>query len=572
MAKSIILSCGGFTGLDERAGSSAGIKALPRVVNFYVDESGALRKRNGYGVIGTVVGDRDVNAVWHGVLNKKPVTFAACDFDIYRLTEDELNFKLIGQTHNGPKRFFKFGEELYCLGQGLFKITEDKIENVEGYVPLVVTACTPGGIGTVYEQPNMLSDKRRVKFNADGVSITYTLPEKDLTEIVWAKVNGEFLEKSLYTTFFESGAIDFSTPPPEGINNVEVCYAVKENRDLKSLITACRYSAVFENRLFVFGNPAFPDRIYHSELADGLPSAEYFTETAYHAFDKTVTALVPCYNRLLIFFEDSACFTYASLTTDTLGAVYTSFPVYELHGSKGCVLQGVGCAFENTPVTLCRDGLNKWVSTAIADERSAVTFSHRAFRFINNALRHPEHLLLYNRKAKDELWFCSDVGTLIYNYALDCFYIYDLCDIRSMYEDGKDLWLGMTGGRVCLFTEDCVYDGDVPIKAEFESSFCSFGSPYTLKSLNGISLGFCGNHPLNAHVSLKRGNDTENQKEVLTLSLPSLKEDGYRRVKRRLHMKRFFSCKIGFDTEDDFVTVKDLHLFAKELTGGIRIN
>lgn len=572
MAKSIIVSCGGFTGLDQRAGSSAGIKALPRVVNFYVDESGALKKRNGYGVIDTIPYGRDVSAVWHGTMNEKTVTLAACDFDIYRLTDDDLHFKHIGQTFSAPTKFFSFGDGLYCLGTGLFKVTEEKLEAVEGYVPLVVTACTPAGEGTVYEQPNMLSRKRRVKFNADGVSVTYTLPEKDFTEIVWASVNGEVLDKNLYTAFHDSGAIDFSTPPAEGINNVEVCYAVKENHDLRSLITACRYSVVFENRLFVYGNPSYPDRIYHSELADGLPSAEYFTETAYHAFDKPVSSLIPCYNRLLIFFEDSACFTYASLTTDTMGAAYTSFPVYELHGSKGCVLQGVGCAFENTPVTLCRDGLNKWISTAIADERSAVTFSHRAFRFVNDALKQPEHIILYNRKAKDELWFCTKVGTLIYNYALDCFYFYDLCQVRSIYEDGTELWLGMTDGRVCLFSEDCVYDGDFPIKAEFETPFCSFGSPYTLKSLNGISLGFCGGYPLNAHVSLKRGNGTENQEAVLTMTLPSIAEDGYRRIKRRLHMKRLFSCKVGFDTEDNFVTVKDLHLFAKELTGGIRVN
>ncbi len=572
MAKDIILSTGGFDGLDQRAGCSTGIQKLPHLVNFRVDESGALEKRNGYGVVDVIEQGQEISAVYRGVIDGKEITLAACNGGMYALGKDDARFKFIGQTQFTPCTFFEFGDKVYCLGGDLFRCYGDRVERVEGYAPLVVTACTPAGKGTVYEQPNMLSEKRRVRYNADGISISYSLPEKNVTEIISAKVNGEEVPKEDYVLITENGVVEFNSVPPEGINNVEICYGTQINYGIKSIITGCRYAVVFESRLFLFGNPYYPDRIYHSELADGIPSVEYFTEFGYHATEKEVTALIPCYNRLLIFFKDSACFTYAELKTDTLGNAFTSFPVYELHSSKGCTVKGLGCSFDNTPVTLCRDGLNKWVSTAIADERSAENFSHKAFKFLKEAALTPDKMYIFNRKSLSELWLCSKIGTLIYNYKSDCFYIYDLNDIRSIHEDGRELWLGMADGRVCIFSEDCYLDGDTPIKAEFETPFCSFGSPYELKSLSGLCLGFWGKNAVDANISLIRGNGKETLSAAAKLNLEDCTDGGYRRVKSRLHFKRFFSCKLRFSSYSYPLTVKDVTVFAKQLKNGIRIN
>lgn len=572
MAKDVILNVGSFDGLDQRAGCSTGIQKLPHLVNFRVDESGALEKRNGYGVVDTIEQGQEISAVYRGVLDGEEITLAACNGGMYALGKDDVGFKFIGQTQYTSCTFFEFGNKVYCLGGDLFRCYGNKIERVEGYAPLVLTACTPSGVGTVYEQPNMLSGRRRVRFNADGASISYSLPEKNVTSIVSAKVNEEEIPSTGYTLIADMGVVEFTDVPPEGINNVEICYSVETNHGIKSIITGCKYGVVFESRLFLFGNPYYPDRIYHSELADGIPSVEYFTEFGYHAAEKEVTALIPCYNRLLIFFEDSACFTYAELKTDTMGNVFTSFPVYELHSSKGCTVKGVGCSFDNTPVTLCRDGLNKWVSTAIADERSAENFSHRVFKFINEATANPKGLYLFNRKALSELWLCTNIGTLIYNYKSDCFYLYDIRGIRSIHEDGREIWMGMADGRVCIFSEDCYLDGDEPIKAEFETPFCSFGSPFELKSLTGLCLGLLGKNAIEADISFIKGNGTETLSSAERLSLKSCNDGGYRRLKSRLHLKRFFSCKMRFSSTSYPVKVKDITLFSKQLKGAIRIN
>lgn len=572
VAKQVVVSSGAFSGLDQRAGSSVGIKSLPHIVNFCVDESGALRKRNGYEVVDKIIEGTPVTALWRGKLDGKELSFSVAGGGIYALGEGDSRYRLIGQTGLMPESFITFGDGIYFLAEELFRCFEDDIETVKGYVPLIATACTPAGQGTAYEQPNLLSPGRRVKYNADGISITYSLPEKDFTKIISVSVDGEVLDPSKYTPFYESGAVDLAEPPKEGVNNVEICYEVKLNTKLKRLITDCKYATVFENRLFVFGNPDYPDRIYHSELADGIPSCEYFTETGYHAFEKEVTALIPCFNRLLIFFDDCACFTFAELKTDSTGESFTSFPVYELHGSKGCVIKGIGCSFDNTPVTLCKDGLNKWVSTAIADERSAVVFSERAFKFVTEVLWQHKKLKLYNRRSCSELWFCTNLGTLIYNYALDCFYFYDLCNVYSLHEHGKDLWLGLEDGSVCRFNEDSLTDGGRPITAALETPYCSFGIPYELKSLYGVNICFYGKNAVDAELSVVRGNLSEKQKNTAEVKLCEMEEEGFRRVKKRLHLKRFFSCRLQLSTQAEQVRITEIQLFAKQLGGGIRVN
>lgn len=533
MAKNFVLSSGGFNGLDQRAGSSVNIKSFPYMQNFFVNESGALEKRNGYTVVDTVEEGKPVSAICRGELQLMPATFAAANKRVYIRFDGEKRFKPLGETRFTPPQFLPFGKDVYCLGGGLYKCLTDRLEAVEGYIPLVATGCGPNGDGTVYERPNMLTAKRRVRYSADGTSLTYALPEAEIERIISVTVNGA--ECTDYTGYIENGSVEFSSPPAKGHNNIEVCYEARGNERLREIITNCKYGVVFESRLFVFGNPDYPDRMYHTELADGLPSAEYFTEAGYHSFDKNVTALIPCFNRLLIFFNDSACFTYAELKADSLGGTFTSFPVYDLHSSKGSLMAGIGCAFENTPVTLCRDGLNKWVSTAIADERSAVAFSQRAYGFITNALYEQKPIFMYNRKTASELWVCTENGTLIYNYGLDCFYMYDIKGIYSLCEQENALWLGMDDGRICLFSTKYKDDNGTPITARFETPFCSFGAPYDLKSINGAAICFEGENAVDAELSLTRGNISERQDPAIKITLPQLENTALRRVKTRLH-------------------------------------
>ena len=63
------------------------------------------------------------------------------------------------------------------------------------------------------------------------------------------------------------------------------------------------------------------------------------------------------------------------MRTDSAGKVYSSFPVFSLNSSKGNLVTASGCAVNGKPVTMCRDGINIWESTAIENEKNSVCFS-----------------------------------------------------------------------------------------------------------------------------------------------------------------------------------------------------
>ncbi len=572
MAKRFVLSTGGFTGLDERAGSSTTIKSLPKLVNMRVNESGALEKRCGFGLLCRIANDTPITAIWQGDINGQACILAACGNAIYISVDEGASFNKLADTKESVKSFIPFGGKVYCLGGGLYCCTNERAFEVEGYVPTVATSCSMGGKGTALEPPNMLNPKRRVLYNGDGINVTLSMPEKNIASVDSLYLNGKPLDPELYLVEGNSGIIEFDTPPEDGLNNIEIYYSIKNNDSAKEIISGFRYAVAFENRLFLYGNPEYPDRVYHSEMADGIPSCEYFSELGYHAFDKDITSLIPCYNRLLVFSEDSACFMFAELKTDSLGNTYTSFPVYELHSSKGNIALGLGCSVENTPITICRDGLNRWVSTAIADERSAKVFSERAFKFMAGIDKSYTNTLLFNRKASSELWLCTSNGTLIYNYALDCFYIYSLTNVRALYEVGSDLLLGTSDGEVCLFSKRYDNDAHGAIVAEFETPYCTFGAPYSVKSLYSVSVSLEGQDELYADLLLYRGNQNYTGMTIVNITLPTIPEKGFRKIQKRVNLKRFFSAKLKFTTESNNIAVTDLHLFGKQHDGAIRIN
>ena len=564
MANSFVLSKTAFEGLDQRAGCSDGIKGFPELTNFYINESGHLQKRGGYKLFwqGSTT---PVTKLWSEAEN----VFAAKEKEVYRLHDQ--NFIALGETDANVTEIFSFNEKIYVIGGDLYEARGLYLNAVDGYIPLIVTACSPNGAGTVYEKANVLSTKRRVCYNGDGESTVYRLPEKTIEGIERITVNGTFIANG-FNFANESFSVNFDSPPPEGINNVEICYRIPVNNSAREMVSKCRYGTVFENRLFLYGNPDYPNYVFHSDTAGGLPSAEYFSETSYHVFDAPVISLTACYNRLIVFCENSAYYTYAELKTNSLGAVYTSFPLFELNSAKGSLAKGNMPSYSNMPVTLCNDGLNRWVSTEIADERTAQLFSQRAFKYTEQIKQQSEKLIIFNRTAYSELWFVVPTGVLIYNYGLDCFYYYSINNIAALCEYGDNVLLGFYDGSIYLHSKDCPMDNGQVIKAAFSTPFCTFGGPYTLKNLNGISLTVTSKDALSGNINITRGNLSEKQEINARFLLSEIEANACRLIRSRLHLKRFYSCRLAFYTYSAHVCISELHLFGKKLKGAPRIN
>ena len=127
-----------------------------------------------------------------------------------------------------PSQAFVYEDIFYIKdGENYLQYDGTTVKAVEGYVPTTTIARKPMGGGTKYEDVNMISDRRKNSFLADGVSFDFFLDviniDEDFVPIV--TVNDVVADPSTYEVFYDDGRIMFKNTPPdspatEGRDNV----------------------------------------------------------------------------------------------------------------------------------------------------------------------------------------------------------------------------------------------------------------------------------------------------------------------------------------------------------------
>ncbi len=206
------------------------------------------------------------------------------------------------------------------------------IGDVEGYVPTTTIARKPEGGGTPFEDVNMLSDKRKNSFLADGKSVDYYLDtmsiDKDFVPVV--TVEDEMLSSDEYTVDYVAGKITFKSAPAAPLTDgkdtvvIEFKKTIPEYRDaiLKSTLLQ-----VFDNRVFFSGNENEPNVVRHCSLDDPtyVSDTDYYNEGLDAA---AVRGMVAGNNALWVFREPSdantTVFYHTPTIDDEFGKIYPS--------------------------------------------------------------------------------------------------------------------------------------------------------------------------------------------------------------------------------------------------------
>ena len=485
-----VITVNKFGGLIQSRRMSEDIAYSPDMLNFRVTDNYSLKKRGGKKTVYNGTGT-NIDGMWAGYIGSYFHMLFVSGGYLYSLDRNTGADSLIGYVDTGRVVMFEFSGRVYILNGNRYSYFDGmNVGIVEGYIPLIAIGCPPSGGGTTYEALNLLTPKRRQQFSANGTDAVYKLAEQSLSAINYVKVNGSTVVN--FTFSLSNGTVIFSAAPPEGINNVEICYS-KNNLD-RTKITKNRYAMLFggnvDGRLFLWGHPDYPNYRFHSELAGGVPSVEYFPEHNFTVIGNTeITDIVPQYDRQLIFTKDRAFYSYCELRQDVLGRYYSSFPVYNLNGEKGNLIKGSCCIIDNHPITFCGDGLNRWSSTTVENEKNAICFSSPVSSTVAEIIRLNalQGLRLFDFQTAGELLFHYSGKLYIYNYKLNVWYVYDNmhCDC---FCDCMGVLYFSHGDKIYKLDDNQRNDDEGSVTAYWKSPFFSAGTPYTRKDITELAV------------------------------------------------------------------------------------
>ena len=446
--------------------------------NFRITKDFKLDKMYGYEEIYDP--SAEVRAIWIGKLDETDVNVYVAGGKVYNGDTE------LGAITDDATSIFEFNKKLYFINGHEYKSWDGTtFGDVAGYIPKIKIATTPQGVGTDFEPINMLSDYRLVSFSADGTSTVYSLPETGISSVT-AKVNGTTTSVTVQSS---AGTVTFSSAPAQGVDNVEITYK-KDNvpTSLKAGITKNKYFQTYgladDTRVFLYGNEDAKNRIYFSDLGNGVPDVTYFPATNFidvGSSNVAVTDISRQYDRLIVSKENEAYYTTYDSITDISGEAIITFPTYPLNKSHGMLAKGQGQLLDNYVTTVDASGIIQWLNTQSKDERNASIISERVSEWLQS--RDVTKAITMDYQEEKEYWLAIDDEVLVYNYANSTFFTHKFADnVRSLFTYNGDIYFG-TDEKVMKFNRNLTtYNGEL-IDAEWNGGFYDFDFEFRRKTM-----------------------------------------------------------------------------------------
>jgi len=418
--------------------------------------------------------------------------------DFYLRASNSTDFiKVYTSANQHLSKSWQFNKNLYILdGKDIYSYaigdeTVTPIGEDNGYIPTLTIAKSPSGGGVAYEPLNMLNPGFYELFQGTANTIEYhlSLSNLDSTTIkAWVmNANGGWVEKYEMTDFKVNrgnGVVLFNSapgvPPITGEDNVKIL-AYRTVPGYRERITKCTNGTLFgvggaEDRLFLTGNPDYPNWDFYSEQYNPT----YFPDTGYSALGSEQSAIVgyALVNNYLAAFKDGFDTSQSVfiregdlvVTQKTVGgeSYEVSEPAFKLINT----LQGNGViapyAFgylTTEPLFLTKSGiyaitaqditgekysqnrsfyLNGWLTKEDnLEDAVATTFNDMYVLALNNQLYILDGLQATRTDKSEPYATRQYVG----------FYCKDVPAI-TLWTDNDSLWFGTGDGKVCFFNND----------------------------------------------------------------------------------------------------------------------
>lgn len=329
----------GFRGVDFR-GEEINLMRSPDSLNVWKDykETESIRTRPGMEL------HTAFTEPIYGFFFYKDMMLVHSGERLYKVTDgtvEELGYGMKEQLSNG----FVYENIFYFMdGAHYLKYDGVNLSEVEGYVPTTSIGRKPSNSdldgGTTLEDVNMLDGRRINTFLADGESKEFFLDARniDANYSMEVKVNDKVVTN--YSVDHAKGKVTFTEAPPapltDGRDNVSIKFR-RTRSGYKESILNCTLLQVFDNRVFVSGNPEYPNTVWHCSLNDPT----YFSDLDYYREGQDtapVKGIVAGNNALWVFRDSSDANTNVFYHTPTLDADYGKiYPSAHSSITTGCV-------------------------------------------------------------------------------------------------------------------------------------------------------------------------------------------------------------------------------------------
>lgn len=457
------------------------------------------RFNTGNGACWTYVSDLQINEITprssYDISPKWYIYHVGSDF--YLRASNSKDFTLVYNNANQHlSKSWQFNKMLYILdGKDIYSYaigdeTVTPIGQDNGYIPTLTIAKAPSGGGVSYEPLNMLQPAFYEMFQSDGNPI-YQLSFGNLdstTVKVWVmNSSGGWDEKVEGTDFNVNRGVGFvdlynapQTPVITGEDDVKIL-AYRTVPGYRERITNCTNGTLFgvggaEDRLFLTGNPDYPNWDFYSEQYDPT----YFPDTGYSALGSEQSAIVgyAIVNNYLATFKDgfdksqSVFIREGDLVVKerTIGDMTyeTSEPAFKLINT----LQGHGVVapyafgyLQTEPLFLTKSGVYAITAQDITGEKYA---QNRSF-YLNGKLTKELNLEdavatvfndMYILALNNQLYILdglqatrtdrSEPYSTRQYVGFHCKNVPAIC----VWTDEDSLWFGTSDGKVCYFNND----------------------------------------------------------------------------------------------------------------------
>jgi hypothetical protein len=335
----------------------------------------------------------------------------------------------------------------------------------------------------------MLTGKKRQIYSPDGSNV-YRLAENSIDSVDWVKVNGFTVSTVEYSANLAAGTVTFSpqTTLQNGTNSVEIQYS--KGLGTPAIVRQMRFSETYngltDTRVFLYGDGS-NKAIYSGINEFGEPDAAYFPVLNLVDVDSEntqITAMVKHFDRLLAYKPDGLwAISYGTITLSD-GAVTAAFFTIPINREIGNEAVGQVRLVSNYPVSAYGNALYIWETSSVRDERTARRISTKIECTLSTVeLRTAK---FFDASYRQELYIFCGLKTIVYNYGIGAFYVYQLGEVVAAVEVGETILLGFKNGRIGAMNG--ATDDGIPIEATWKSAYSSYENDWRWKYLHGVWL------------------------------------------------------------------------------------